>query len=214
VKTTPKQAVQKSRDTSGWACDDIVTARTNLETAGFTCIECAVNSQLLSELRAEAFHKKKDAVPVCGTSQCQYHAHLAGLGKAGVAFLAEGRMPEFLDSLFDIPLRLEDGSSCYTYYQPGDLLEAHLDHAELCIVTVILYLDVVRSGKRSDKTGLELHILGKSPSDEGNPRVVLPTEAGSLIIGLGSANWHKRPTLQDGEFITAITACYSRLLSA
>jgi len=121
---------------------------------------------------------------------------------------------KFLDTLFGMPHTLEEGASCYTYYQPGDFLGPHLDHAEQCIVTVILYLDVIHSETESDKTGLELHVTGASPSGRDKPRVVLPTKAGSLIIGLGSVNWHERPTLQDGEYITAITACYSRLHSA
>lgn len=211
---TPKQPVKKSECTRDLTCDDIVTARTNLKTAGFICLKSVLGSQLLSELHLEAFHKKKDAVPACGTSQCQYQAHLAGLGKSGIAFLAGDHISKLLDGLFGIPLTLEEGASCYTYYQPGDFLEPHLDHAELCIVTVILYLDVARPDKNTDKTGLELHIIGESPSDEDKPRVVIPTQTGSLIIGLGSVNWHKRPTLQNGEFITALTACYSMPHSA
>ena len=101
---------------------------------------------------------------------------------------------KILEILFSIPLTLEESASCYTYYQPGDFLGTHLDHAEKCVVTVILYLDVVHSDKRSYETGLELHILGQTSSDEDKPQVIIPTKAGSLIIGLGSVNWHKRPT--------------------
>jgi len=216
VKTTSEIIGQESGSTYDWANGDIETARTNIKTVGFTCIERMFNSQLLSKLRSEAFLKKKDAVPVCGTSQCQYQyqAHLTGLGKAGISFLTGNRILKILDILLGMPLALEKDASCYTYYQPGDFLGPHLDHAEQCIVTVILYLDVVHSDVTSDKTGLVLHVIGGSPSDVNNPRVVLPTKAGSLIIGLGAANWHERPTLQNGEFLTAITACYSRLLSA
>lgn len=168
----------------------------------------------MSKLRSEACSKKKDAVPVSGTSECRYRARLAGLGDAGIAFLAGTHMSKLLDALFGIPLTLEEGASCYTYYRPGDFLGPHLDHADHCTVTVIAYLDVVHSDTRSAKTGLELHILGASAPDEDNPLVILPTKAGSLVIGLGAANWHKRPTLQDGEYITAITACYSRRFPA
>ena len=209
MKIASRQPVHNSGHTSEWTYDDIVTARSDLETAGFTCMDSVLGSKLLSDLRSEAIHKKKVAVQVCGTSQCQYQAHLAGLGKAGIALLTGGRISTLLDNLFDTPLKLEEAASCYTYYQPGDFLGPHLDIAELCLVTVIFYLEVSCPEKRTDKTGLELHILGKSPTDENNPHVVLPTKAGFLIIGAGSVNWHKRPTLQNGEFITALTACYS-----
>jgi len=213
VETTPRQTIQKFWGISDRTCDDLMAAKTNLESAGFVCLDNEFSSELLSELCSEAFLKKNDAVPVYGTSQCPYQAHLAGLDKAGIVFLEGGHISKIIEILFGTPLVLEESASCYTYYQPGDFLGAHLDHAEKCVVTVILYLDVVRSDKKSCETGLELHILGKSSSGEDKPQVIIPTKAGSLIIGLGSVNWHKRPTLQDGEFITALTACYSKPLS-
>jgi hypothetical protein len=210
MNNNPRQPARKSGQITDWICNDIDTARNNLKTAGFTSIDTVFSSQSLSELRSEALHRKKDSVAVCGTYQCQYKAHLAGLGSTGIAFLAGDRISQLLDILFGLPLTLQTSASCYTYYQPGDFLDPHLDDEELCLVTVILYLDVVHSDKRADKTGLELHILGKHLSADNKPQAVLPTQTGSLIIGLGSAHWHKRPTLQNGEFVTAITACYSR----
>jgi hypothetical protein len=136
---------------------------------------------------------------------------LSGLGDAGRAFLAGSTMTELVGALFHIPLTPDKVASCYTYYQPGDFLGAHLDHAEQCLVTAILYLDVVHPDNESDRTGLELHVLDDAPSSERRqPRAILPTKAGALVLGLGSVNWHERPTLQDGEYLTAMTACYSR----
>jgi hypothetical protein len=214
VENIPDMTGQGSGHIPDWSRIDIATARANIGTAGFTRIDSLFSLQLLSELRSEAFHKKKDAIPACGTSQCQYQAHLAGLGKAGIAFLSADRMLNLLDTLFGMPLTLEVGASCYTYYQPGDFLGPHQDHAELCFATAILYLDVVHSDNKHDKTGLELHVFGTSPAYTPKPRLVLPTKAGSLITGLGAENWHARPPLQNGEFITALTACYSRRVSA
>ena len=194
---------------SDWEINDTKIARNTLDTVGFTCIEEVLSSKLLSKLRSEAFDKKKDATPVSSTSECQYQARLASLGGYGSAFLAGQGITQLLDTTFDLSLTLEKDASCYTYYQPGDFLDPHLDHSEVCKVTVILYLDVVHTRKQTDKTGLELHVFGDSLSDADKPKVVFPTRTGSLIIGLGSINWHKRPTLQEDEYVTAITACYS-----
>jgi len=70
---------------------------------------------------------------------------------------------------------------------------------------------IVHSENKSDRTCLALHILDDAPSGERRKlRAILPTKAGTLVLGLGSMNWHERPTLQDGEYLTAMTACYSR----
>jgi alkylated DNA repair dioxygenase AlkB len=212
VKTDPGQPVQESDYMSEWNYAGIETARTNLETVGFTCINTEFGDGLLSRLRSEARTLERNAVQVSGTHQCQYQAHLAGLGDAGSAFLAGERLSNLLDDLLGIPLKPELDASCYTYYRPGDALGPHLDHPEQCIVTVILYLDVVHPDIRPAESGLELHILGSTTPDENKPLAILPTKAGSLIIGQGAKTWHKRPTLQNGEHVTALTACYSRHL--
>lgn len=214
MKTTLRPRTTQPSHIPCWSDSVIQSVMTDLAIAGFVCMQGVISSQLLSKLRLEAFHKKKDSRPVYGTSPHQYRAHLSGLGKAGFTFLAGRSMSELLNILFRMPLSLEKDASCYTYYQPGDYLGPHLDHAEQCTTTAILYLDVVYPDQRSDRTGLELHILDDSPSDEGQTRAVLPTKAGALVLGLGSVNWHKRPTLQNGEYLTALTACYSSPLSA
>ena len=206
MQTTLKSSDQAAKHNSDWTFSNIETSKANLNTVGFTCLDTIIGSQLLSNLRSEALNSKKIAKPVYGTTKHR-QALLADLGNSGRAFLADKQMLQLLRSLFGVSLKLEGDASCFTYYQPGDFLESHLDHKELCKVTVILYLDVVHADSKTEKTGLELQIFGELPSDR--PVAVIPTRAGSLIIGLGSANWHKRPTLQNGEFITAITACYS-----
>lgn len=164
----------------------------------------------MAELHAEARRNRSGAKAVSGTSGHGYRAHLSGLGDTGRAFLAGGTMTELIGTLFGVRLVPDKVASCYTYYQPGDFLGAHIDHAEQCLVTAILYLDVVRPASRSESTGLELRILEEASSGESTTtRAILPTEAGALVLGLGSMNWHERPTLQDGEYLTAMTACYS-----
>ena len=211
--TFPGQADPASGYCNDWRYTDIESAATRLETTGFTAIEAEFSPHLLSVLRAEAAAKAQNAVPVSGTPQCRYHARLADLGEEGMAFLAGGRLSKLLDDLFGISLRPSPGASCYTYYRPGDSLGPHLDHPELCIVTVILYLDVLHPAARPAETGLALHILGSAGPGADRLRAILPTETGTLIIGRGATNWHERPTLQDGEYLTALTACCSRAVS-
>jgi hypothetical protein len=186
-----------------------------LDTIGFTCLRDMVSSSLMSELRLEAIRNKKGAKAVSSTAGSGYQAHLSGLGEAGLAFLSSSTMMELLRAMFDIPLVPSTDASCYTYYQPGDFLGAHTDHAEQCLVTAILYLDVVRPDQEQDITGLELHILEYATPGGGRTlRAVMPTKAGVLVLGLGSANWHERPMLQEGEHLIAMTACYSRPAAA
>lgn len=187
------------------------SALSDLASAGFTCIQGFVSPALVSDLRSEALRRKNVAKAVSCTSGHGYRAHLSGLGDSGHAFLAGSTMTELVDALFQLPLAPDKVASCYTYYQPGDFLGPHLDHAEQCVVTAILYLEVVRPATKTDRTGLELHVLDDAPMDGcRNPRAIFPTRTGALILGLGSANWHERPMLQDGEYLIAITACYSR----
>lgn len=185
------------------------SALSDLHSIGFTCIHGRVPSKKLEELRSEALRARCEAKAVQSTSCHGYRAHLSGLGDAGRDFLSGNSMAKLMEALFCVPLVLERDASCYTYYGPGDFLGAHVDHAEQCVVTAILYLDVVRPDPPSERTGLELCILGAEPAgSQRAPRAVFPTEIGALIVGLGSAHWHERPVLQDGEHLTAITSCY------
>lgn len=196
--------------------DDVMrSALSDLVSVGFACVHGLISPAVVSELRSEALRRKKTAQAVSSTAGHGYRAHLSGLGDAGRAFLAGSTMTELVGALFQAPLAPDKVASCYTYYQPGDFLGAHVDHAEQCPVTAILYLDVVRPEKEADRTGLALHVFDNAPSVEHRKlRAVLPTQAGALVLGLGSVNWHERPMLQDGEYLVALTACYSTPSSA
>jgi hypothetical protein len=182
----------------------------DLNRIGFICFPCLVGSEVVSDLRAEALLGKDSARAVASTSGTKYRARMSGLGDAGRDFLSGDTMTGLVGALFEMPLEANNIASCYTHYQPGDFLEAHVDHAEQCVVTAILYLDVVHSNKSLDSTGLELHILDAIPSGGHRARrATIPTKTGALVLGLGSVHWHERPMLQEGEYLTAMTACYS-----
>lgn len=198
-------------DEVSWNIRNILNdALSDLKTVGFTSFPGLILSTLVSELHAEAVRNKKNARSASSTSGHGYRAHLSGLGEAGRAFLAGRTMTALNGALFRMPLAPDKLASCYTYYQPGDFLGAHVDHPEQCSVTAILYLDVVCSGRNPARTGLELHVLGAAPSEQHCVRpAIIPTRTGSLVLGVGSVYWHERPMLQDGEYVTAMTACYS-----
>lgn len=200
---------EQNRRLPGWRDDVIQSALDELGTSGFTCIRGIIEPSVLEALRSEALQKRHHAKAVCSDSNPKYRAHLAGLGEAAQRFLATQHMSGLMVKLFGLPLAPQPSASCYTYYQPGDFLGPHLDHAEDCRATAILYLDVVKAEDESAHTGLELHILHPPPDEDRGPRVIIPTEAGALVVGLGSQNWHKRPILQEGEYLAALTACYS-----
>lgn len=204
-----RQPVRDSDYLSEWDYTGVEAARANLGAAGFTSIDARFGDRFLSRLISEAQAQERNAIQVTGTAQCVYQARLAELGDTGIAFLAGERLSKLLDDLFGMPLQPNKDASCYTYYGPGDSLGSHQDHPQKCIVTVILYLVVEYPDIRPAESGLELHILGSTATDEDKPIAVLPTRAGSLIIGQGAKTWHKRPRLQNDEYITALTACYS-----
>ena len=198
------------RELSGNIHGMLQDALADLDRIGFTCFPRLVGSELLSDLRAEALLSKNSAKAVASTSGPRYQARMSRLGDAGRAFLNGDTMTRLVGALFEMPLAANDIASCYTHYQPGDFLQAHVDHAEQCVVTAILYLDVVHSDRDVDRTGLELHILDAVPSGTRRVRhATIPTTTGALVIGLGSVHWHERPVLQEGEYLTAMTACYS-----
>jgi len=195
--------------------DPVLAARPELETVGFTCLQGRIPAAQVAALRAEALRLRGSTQTAARSNGHGYRARLAGLGAVGRAFLSGHPMTELIGALFDRSLVPEMGASCYTYYGPGDFLGAHLDHPEQCLATAILYLDVVRPESPAASTGLVLHILEGDPAQGRRaPRAILPTSAGALVLGLGSAHWHERPTLQDGEYLVAMTACYSRSASA
>jgi len=188
---------------------DRVSARDRFSKLGFVSIENAIRSRELIELKSEALLMKSKAKLVSDTSEYRHRAHQANLGESGYNFLLGRSIVSLVRFLVDGAVHLEGGASCYAYYQPGDHLDSHLDHQELCKVTVIAYLDIVRPKFDAEKTGLQLHVLGELNSNRNKPKAIIETKVGSVVVGLGSKNWHRRPELQEGEYLTAITACYS-----
>lgn len=181
----------------------------SLDSVGFGALTGVVDAKTLASLSLEASQRRADARLVFGDEPCVHSAHLAKLGDKGLDFLSCSLVQTLLGSLFREPLGMAADACCYTYYAPGDCLGPHLDHSDQCRVTVILYLDLKGARQRTPDTGLQLRILETIDGGSGPVRAVLPTELGTIVVGLGSEHWHERPRLQAGEHLTALTACFS-----
>ena len=194
---------------SGLAPRALQNLALSLEIIGFGALSGAVEANALASLKREAAQRRAGARLVYGTKPCLHSACLAGLGNAGFEFLHGRLIQNVLYALFNEPLELEEGASCYTYYSAGDCQGPHLDHPRQCAVTVILYVDVRTPARKAADTGLQLRILENDDGGPGPIRAALRTELGGILVGLGSEHWHERPRLRAGERLTALTACFS-----
>jgi hypothetical protein len=181
-----------------------------VERFGFSSIDKAIDRELLEALRVEAADHRRGASQARETQKVAYRASVAGLGQVATSFLECESATELLQFVFKARFVLTREASCYTYYECGDFLGLHRDRETECAVTLIVYLDVRAAQIPSAHTGLQLRVY--SPGDDENlmVRLVIPACTGTLVIGSGSQTWHERPTLQKGEFLAALTACFRR----
>ena len=139
-----------------------------------------------------------------------YRACVAGLGKVATSFLECESAKDLLHSVFKTRFVLTHEASCFTYYECGDFLGLHRDRENECAVTLILYLDVRGPQIPTAHTGLQLRVYLPGADENLVVRLVIPSCIGTLVIGRGSETWHERPTLQKGEYLAALTACFRR----
>ena len=183
--------------------------RAKVREFGFGCLEDALEDALFAALRAEAAELRRAALGAKDDGAVPYQSRIGDLGEAAKAFLAGGAIADLLRAVFGEAFVLSEDASCYTYYETGDFLSAHKDRAAECAVTVILYLDAASPNPQSPDTGLALRVYAVNLEERPTPRIVIPTRIGTLVVGRGSQTWHERPRLQEGEYVAALTACYS-----
>lgn len=195
------------------SCNDNIVEklRKKVKSNGFANLPDAISDDLAVELRREAAIQRANSLAVSSTADICYKAHLADLGDAARSFLNSSSLSNFLSQVFRESLEMTPSASCYTYYEPGDFLNAHRDDASACTATVITYLDVTGPVPGSDDTGLILRIYNETGPDVDPIKTSLPTRALSMIVGYGSRYWHERPELKIGESLTALTACFSKV---
>lgn len=191
-------------------CDPgaIADLQAGIDRYGFACAGLAVDDTLLASLAEEAISQRPVADEVTQDGPIAYQARLAQLGDRGRSALSAPSTLAFLRAVLGNKLRLSGGASCYTYYEPGNFLNAHRDDPEQCAATLLLYLEATSPDPSVPDSGLALHVYGCSSDPDERPRTSIPTRAGGLIVGRGASYWHGRLRMRAGERVTAITACY------
>lgn len=176
---------------------------------GFAALPNAVGPDLLRRLQGEARKNRSQAERTVQSAEVCYRAWIAPLGHHARTLLGGDSLSRLLLRTFGRRYRLSENRSCLTCYEEGDRLGLHRDEpGSECAVTVIVHVSVDRTHRRAGRTGLELRIYGRTMRPTPQPRLVLPTRTGDLVIGRGSAFWHERPALAKGEQLLALTACY------
>lgn len=176
---------------------------------GFVHVEDALSNELMAGLRTESSAQRTVARPAVGTDANSYRSHIAELGDFARSFLMGSSVARLLQAAFEEPFALSEHASCYTYYEPGNFLSRHRDRPVECATTLIVYLAAASPDPQSAQTGLSLRVFSEDDVSETEPRVVIPTRIGTLVVGRGSTFWHERPLLQPGEHVVALTACFS-----
>jgi len=191
---------------------DLRRLRADVQTYGFGCLPDALSPLLLDALQREAESRLGLALFAEQATELHYRARLTSLGTVAAQLLGSPAARELLQAVFDDSLTLSEGVSCLTFYGEGDHLGAHLDQpAAECAVTILVYLAASGSTMPSlPDTGLVLRVYSEQPPHGEPPRLIIPTRAGSIVVGRGSRVWHERPRLLPGEHVVALTGCFKQ----
>ena len=135
---------------SGEAVDAV---RSDIQRDGFAYIRHSIPSAILAWLRLECVQVKAAAKRAEGSGELAYRSSLAPLGDFGKKILKEQAFSEVLELIFGRSFEYCEDASCYTYYDEGDFLDPHLDGADNCEVTLLLYLDASEPGPDPGASG-------------------------------------------------------------
>lgn len=177
---------------------------------GFGHLEQALTPAALARLRQEAAGALAAAKRAEQSEALSYRASIGSVGRETAAFLSGGEAEALLRRVFGRSFTLAQEVSCITFYGSGDHLGPHLDEpADRCAVTILVYLEAESSMPAAAESGLNLHIYGPAFEPGQRARRIIPTRAGTIVLGHGSRYWHERPPLRAGERVVAITGCYA-----
>lgn len=180
-----------------------------LENDGFVFIPDSIPLSLLRELKDECLDARNSSLRAEGQGELQYRSSLAPLGMKGRELLENAASSEILEPLFGRKFSCSWNASCYTYYEAGDFLAAHLDGVENCEVTLLFYLDATTPGNDPGESGLHLTLYRQDEGGAVVPRKTIATTAGGIMLGFGSRVLHGRRRLEEGEHIFMLTACFT-----
>ena len=176
---------------------------------GFAPFASAIRPGWLASMRAEAHARLAASVLAEQSKGLCYKASITGLGPAALDFLNHPKVVSLLNIYFGGGHSLSEEISCLTFYDETCHLGAHLDEpAEKCSVTIIVYLEATSPDPTAEDSGLVLNVYGEDKGSIKSPRLRIPTEAGTIVLGHGSRVWHARPRLKSNESVIAITGCY------
>jgi hypothetical protein len=185
-------------------------AALNIARFGFAPFPDAIAEHTLLAMRVEARALLADAkLAEDSTGTLRYRAHLTSLGPHALRFLKDAALGDLLTRHFGGTYALSEEISCLTRYDAASHLGAHLDTPkDRCAVTVLVYLEADGPDPQVGPTGRVLHVYDETADSIAEPRLTIPTSAGSIVLGRGSQIWHERPPLAPGEIVVAITGCY------
>ena len=133
---------------------EIDAIRNSVARDGFVYLGGSIPSGILDPLRRECIQAKASAKKAEGTGDLAYRSSLASLGDFGQKILKEHASSDVLELIFGRTFKYCEDASCYTYYDEGDFLGPHLDGADNCEVTLLLYLDASEPGPDHETSGL------------------------------------------------------------
>ncbi|MEJ2646348.1 MAG: 2OG-Fe(II) oxygenase family protein [Gammaproteobacteria bacterium] len=185
--------------------------RSDIERVGFGYLDNPLADGQVASLRREAAAQRAGARRACDDGAVSYRGYLAELGAIAIGTLTGPPVGGLLDALFGRHLVLARNSSCYTYYEAGDFLSAHRDDGDDCEVTVLIYLEAVSPDPEAAGSGLQLRIHVDQGGSPGAISQSIGTRANRLVVGRGAQIWHGRPTLNEGERVSLLSACFSQM---
>lgn len=189
--------------------DDVQRLDHLVQSSGFGHLANIIRPAVLDALQSEAEEGLGGAKLAEQSAGLRYRAKVTGLGPVAKGFLIDPAMADLLQTVFRQQFVLSENISCLTCYGDGDHLGAHLDKpASECAVTIIIYLFAQSPDAEAADTGLVLNVYGEDADSVGQPRMRIPTRAGTIVLGRGSKIWHERPRLKLGERVIAITGCF------
>jgi hypothetical protein len=207
------ESTRRVESASGWrevSAEQRSALRRMVQEFGFGALEGALDADLLTQLQAESAARLEASVSADVDEVIRFRARMGTLGDTARRFLGSQATLDLLQEVFAARFELSDDASCFTYYGSGDRLGVHCDRATVCVVTMIVYLHAESARRNAPDTGLVLKVYGRRKPAGEAPRLVIPTTTGCLVVGRGGETWHERPQLQQGEQVTALTACFSQ----
>ena len=190
--------------------DKIRDGRDALGRAGFVGFgPPALADRRFEDLRAEALAQQPGGWGRPDTKTVDHRAWRAHLGPVAKTLMTDPETLELMRDMAGCEVTPSFEASCFTYYEgPQDYLGAHLDRADACAYTLIVYLTAEWPAGETPGDGLALLLFGDPAAPERETGRI-ETRANAIAVGRGAEILHGRPALGAGEQVIALTACFA-----